>query len=50
VFDESLKARDPRWCLRELQDVIDLADAHGLRLQLVEEMPANNLSVIFRRR
>ena len=50
VFDESLKARDPRWGLRELEAVAECAEANGLALSRVVEMPANNLTVIFRKR
>ena len=50
AFDESLKSRDPCWGLRELDAVTELAAAHGLDLARVLDMPANNLSVIFRKR
>lgn len=50
AFDESLKARDPRWGLRLLEDVADCAAASGLDLSRVVEMPANNLTVVFRKR
>jgi hypothetical protein len=50
AFDESLKARDPRWGLRELEAVAECAEASGLNLARVVEMPANNLTVIFRKR
>ena len=50
AFDRSLKSRDPRWGLRLLEDVASLADTHGLTLERVEQMPANNLSVVFRMR
>ena len=49
AFDENLKSRDPRWGLRELEHVEACAGEHGLRLSRVVEMPANNLSVIFRK-
>ena len=49
AFDESLKARDPRWGLRALEAVETEAAAHGLRLDRVFEMPANNLTAVFRR-
>jgi len=49
-FDESLKSRDPRWGLRELGDVAACADRNGFDLERVVEMPANNLTVIFRKR
>jgi len=50
AFDESLKSRDPCWGLRELDAVTELAAAHDLDLARVLDMPANNLSVIFRKR
>ncbi len=50
AFDESLKTRDPRWGLRLLEDVADCAAASGLDLSRVVEMPAHNLTVIFRKR
>ncbi len=48
AFDASLKMRDPRWGLRDLDEVV--AAAEGFWLDRVVEMPANNLSVILRRR
>ena len=47
AFDESLKARDPAWGVRDLEEVVALAGRHGLALQRTVAMPANNLSVIF---
>jgi len=47
AFDASLKSRNPDWGLRLLEDVAGVARAHGLELQQVIEMPANNLSVVF---
>lgn len=47
-FDLSLKSRDPAWGLRIVEDVVESAIAKGLQLFDVIEMPANNLSVIFR--
>lgn len=49
AFDESLKARDPEWGLRDLDAVAAEADRHGLALERTVEMPANNLSLIFRK-
>jgi hypothetical protein len=48
-FDASLKSRDPRWGVRQLEDVAALASRHGLTCEGIVEMPANNLSVTFRR-
>ena len=48
AFDASLKARDPRWGVRDLElEIVPIAQQVGLRLEKVVEMPANNLSVIF---
>jgi len=50
AFDLDLKRRDPRWGLRELGDVTDCATAQGFERITVAQMPANNLSVVFRKR
>ena len=49
AFDANLKARDPAWGLRDRDEVIALARSHGLTLTLRTEMPANNISLLFRR-
>ncbi len=49
-FDERLRGEDPSWGLRELDDVAALADVNGFDLERMVEMPANNLTVIFRKR
>lgn len=49
-FDEDLRRRDFRWGLRQLEEVSDCAMTQGLELDSVAEMPANNLTVVFRRR
>ena len=49
AFDQSLKDRNPAWGLRRLDDVTALAARHGLTLAERIAMPANNLSLIFRR-
>ena len=49
AFDESLRARDAEWGLRDLDEVVAEAERNGLSLERVTEMPANNLSVVFRR-
>ncbi|WP_240609790.1 DUF938 domain-containing protein [Billgrantia endophytica] len=48
AFDADLKARDPNWGVRDLESVVAEAERHGLVLERVVEMPANNLSVVFR--
>ena len=49
AFDESLRARDPEWGLRDLEHVVAEAGANGLRLDRIVAMPANNLSVVLRK-
>jgi len=49
AFDESLKARDPAWGLRDRDAVTAAAKAEGLALTRRVEMPANNLMLLFRR-
>lgn len=49
AFDTDLRRRDPRWGLRQLEDVEACAAAAGLVLESVTEMPANNLCLVFRK-
>ena len=49
AFDESLRARNPEWGVRDVTDVAQLAGRKGLELAEQIAMPANNLSVVFRR-
>ena len=46
-FDASLKARDPRWGLRDLAEVTALAARHGFAAPERRAMPANNLMLRF---
>jgi len=48
-FDTYLRGQNAVWGIRDLGDVTDLAARHGLKLAETVPMPANNLSVIFRR-
>ena len=49
AFDASLRARDPEWGLKKLEEVAAEAEAQGLTLDTVVPMPANNLSVVLRK-
>ncbi len=49
AFDASLRGQNPQWGVRDLETVVALAEAYGMKLQEVVEMPANNLSVILAR-
>ena len=48
-FDERLRGEDARWGVRDLADVERVANAAGFLLTEVVPMPANNLSLVFRR-
>ena len=50
AFDADLKRRDPRWGVRDVDDLVGEAAPHGLELLELVEMPANNLSVVLRHR
>ena len=47
AFDRSLRARNPAWGIRRLQDVEAAARRSGLALRQRHEMPANNLLLVF---
>ena len=49
AFDESLRARDPAWGLRDRDAVTAAAKAEGLALTRRVGMPAENLMLLFRR-
>lgn len=49
AFDQDLRRRNPEWGIRDLKEVAELASAHGLELVERVPMPANNLSLVFRR-
>ena len=48
-FDASLRSQNPEWGLRDLTAVVTIARANEFSAPEIIEMPANNLSVIFRR-
>jgi len=50
AFDASLKAQNPSWGVRDLADVRSLAEERGFDFVERVAMPANNLSVVFKRR
>ncbi|HEX4353544.1 MAG TPA: DUF938 domain-containing protein [Polyangiales bacterium] len=49
-FDANLKARDPRWGVRDLEVVIERAAEQGLQFETRVPMPANNQTLVFRKR
>jgi Protein of unknown function (DUF938) len=48
AFDADLRARDPAWGLRRLDDLA--ANAKAFSAPEVVEMPANNVMIVMRRR
>ena len=49
AFDRSLRDHNPQWGVRNLEDVIEIAESHNLMLEEIVAMPANNFSLIFRK-
>ena len=49
AFDESLRRRNPAWGIRRVEEVAAQAAANGLALAERVAMPANNLTLIFRK-
>jgi SAM-dependent methyltransferase len=49
AFDADLRASDPAWGVRDLEAVAAEAASRGFEAPAVEQMPANNLFVAFRR-
>lgn len=47
-FDADLRARNPAWGIRRLEDLEETGGQSGLSIASVAEMPANNLGVTFR--
>jgi len=49
AFDQDLRRRNAEWGVRDLDEVVACAARNGLTVEQKAEMPANNLSLIFRR-
>jgi SAM-dependent methyltransferase len=49
AFDLDLRRRNPAWGVRDLETVASLAEAQGFGLPEIIDMPANNLSLVFKR-
>jgi len=48
-FDADLRSRNPAWGVRDLDEVVRLAAEVALARVETVRMPANNLTVVFRR-
>jgi Protein of unknown function (DUF938) len=49
AFDRNLRDRNTNWGLRDLEAVAAMAQSVGFSPPAITEMPANNLSAVFRR-
>ena len=49
AFDESLRSRNPRWGVRDIDALIELAGRTGFELQERVPMPANNMTLVWTR-
>ncbi|MEM9355471.1 MAG: DUF938 domain-containing protein [Pseudomonadota bacterium] len=49
AFDSDLRRRNPEWGVRDVEAVVALAAAHRFQSPMIEQMPANNASLVFRR-
>lgn len=49
-FDLDLRTRNPEWGLRDMEAVSDVAAGAGFALAEIVGMPANNFSLVFKRR
>ena len=47
-FDRALRRQNPDWGVRDTADIDRVARGHGLRLEEVVKMPANNLMLLLK--
>jgi hypothetical protein len=47
AFDQSLRAQNPDWGIRLIDDVAQVAERAGLQLSTRHAMPANNLLLVW---
>ena len=50
AFDDSLRSRNPEWGVRDTAAVAAVAGRYGFEIDQVVEMPANNLSLVLRKK
>jgi SAM-dependent methyltransferase len=49
AFDQSLRSRNARWGVRDIDDLVELGERTGFALEEQVGMPANNMSLVWRR-
>jgi hypothetical protein len=50
TFDDYLRETNPEWGIRDVQVIQREAEARGFESVDVAQMPANNLTLVFRKR
>ncbi|HEY4296233.1 MAG TPA: DUF938 domain-containing protein, partial [Paraburkholderia sp.] len=50
AFDQQLRSRNPEWGIRDMETVVALGVSVGLVRDEPIAMPANNFSLVFRKR
>ena len=50
AFDQNLRRQNAAWGVRDLERVVEAAEAAGFGPAEIVQMPANNLGLVFRRR
>jgi SAM-dependent methyltransferase len=48
-FDADLRAHNPEWGLRDIDELAEVANRIGFALAEIVDMPANNFSLVFRK-
>lgn len=49
AFDASLRSRNPEWGVRDIEELVRLAEPRGLRLRERVALPANNQILVFQK-
>ncbi|KAJ8967416.1 hypothetical protein NQ314_002923 [Rhamnusium bicolor] len=48
-FDSNIRARDPQCGVRDIQDLIKIAESYGIKLLHIYDLPANNKCLIWQK-
>lgn len=48
-FDKELKSKDPRWGIREITEVKEIAKENGIDFVKIYDLPANNKCVVWKK-
>ena len=47
AFDRSLRERNSEWGVRDINEIRNVAEEHGMMLAEIEPMPGNNMILVF---